>query len=113
MRVRQNPAVLIGRDDGIVNGVKPVRTLAGRCIEVPGDYAVLEKALIVEQGIRQSIGLAGGEIERLRGSQQLFGVGAQLRARANASQDRRNAKPVDDVWVRRVSLRAGGKLRRE
>jgi hypothetical protein len=113
MRVRENPAVLIGRDDGVVNSVKPVRTLAGGCIEVSGDHAILEQPLVVQQGVRQSIGLACGEIERLRGSQQLFGVGAQLCARGDVPHDRRYTEPADDVRCRRIGLRANGKLRRE
>jgi hypothetical protein len=113
VRVRENPTMLIRRDDGVVNGIIPVRTLAGGGIEVPGDDAVFKQALIVEQGIAQGIGLAGGEIERLGGSQQLFGVGAQLCAGADAAHDRCDSKTMDDVRLGRIGLRADRKLRRE
>jgi hypothetical protein len=83
--------VLIGRDDGVVNRVISLGALAGGGVEVPGNDAVLEEPLIVEQGIREGVGLTGGEIQRLRGGQQLFCVGAQLGARADASHDRRDS----------------------
>jgi hypothetical protein len=113
VRVREYPTVLIGRDDGVVNRVISLGTLAGGGIEVPRDDAILEQALIVEQGIAQGIGLARGEIERLRGSEQLFRVGAQLCAGADASHDRCDSKAMDDVWLGSIGLRVNRKLRRE
>jgi hypothetical protein len=113
VRVRENPAVLIGRDDGVVDGVIPVRTLAGRSIEVPRDHAVLKEPLIVEQSIAQGIGLTGGQVERLRGSEQLLGVVAQLCARADASHDRCDSEATDDVRLGRIGLRTNRELRRE
>lgn len=62
MRVREDPTVLIGGDDRIANGVIPMRTFAGRRIEVPGDHTIFEEPLIVQQGVRQSIGFAGREV---------------------------------------------------